>query len=182
MWTPNNSTNIDWPSYEFDGWCPDCDFCNGCGHAHRVGENHRCARRASGFPSLAEIAAEASKGTNVIVQAIIARMLERPINLSPSALFDEAQAATERGEPAPNLLGPPDQPERLEDLPWLDTPMRLLPPTVGELMKVHVQGEFPAVPELDERDHRRVEQGLIPRAMQRVWDEVRRAYTPHRRG
>lgn len=41
-----NSTNIDWASYEFDGWCPGCDFCRVCGHAHRVGTRHlRCDKR-----------------------------------------------------------------------------------------------------------------------------------------
>jgi hypothetical protein len=42
MWTRQNSLNIDWPSYEFDGMCPGCDLCRDCGHAHRVGSHHHC--------------------------------------------------------------------------------------------------------------------------------------------
>lgn len=42
MWTRQNSTNIDWALYEFDGMCPGCDFCRACKHTHRIGVNHRC--------------------------------------------------------------------------------------------------------------------------------------------
>lgn len=42
MRTFQNSLNIDWSEYEFDGHCPDCDMCRDCGHAHRIGEYHRC--------------------------------------------------------------------------------------------------------------------------------------------
>lgn len=40
-WTSNNSTNIDWPNYEFDGWCPGCDMCRHCNIAHLIGTRHK---------------------------------------------------------------------------------------------------------------------------------------------
>jgi len=52
MWTKENSLNIEWHDYEFDGWCPGCDLCRDCGHAHEIGKGHYCGPEREMRPAI----------------------------------------------------------------------------------------------------------------------------------